>query len=442
MNRLSLLLLKHSRGFENRVAAAITEIEKPTSAVFVEGIRCLFEQEPEREWRDHIEAVAFERFDRFKERRGRMSEIVVVLLSANLILLLFLIFRARPKTSGDSSQALTLLQNQMGSLSQAMADGAARMQDSMRIQQGQLADAAGRMQEGMRQQHGEALRLANEIRSAVDRQLTEVAREVSATKESTQQVFQLAEQLQNLERVLKHQKQRGNLGERSLELILSNMLPPGAYRMQHELAGGETVDAVIMAREGLIPIDAKFPLDNYVRLLEETDEVRRVEHERAFRNDLKLRIDETAKYVRPETLPFALMFVPAEGIYYDLLINDVGAKASARNLVDYAMNEKRVMIVSPTTFAAYLHSILYGFKAFQVEEAAKEIARNVDNLVRHLNAFEDFHRRLGAALSTTVDHYNASAREFGKIDKDVLRITGERMGTELETVERPQADAP
>jgi DNA recombination protein RmuC len=232
-----------------------------------------------------------------------MSEIVVVLLSANLLLLLFLIFRAQPKTSGDSSQALTFLQNQMGSLSQAMADGATRMQDSMRIQQGQLADAASRMQEGMRQQHGEALRLANEIRSAVDRQLTEVAREVSATKESTQQVFQLAEQLQNLERVLKHQKQRGNLGERSLELILSNMLPPGAYRMQHELPGGETVDAVIMAREGLIPIDAKFPLDNYVRLLEETDEVRRVEHERAFRNDLKLRIDETAKYVRPRRFP-------------------------------------------------------------------------------------------------------------------------------------------
>jgi DNA recombination protein RmuC len=135
------------------------------------------------------------------------------------------------------------------------------------------------------------------------------------------------------------------------------------------------------------------------------------------------------------------MFVPAEGIYYDLLINDVGAKANARNLVEYAMNEKRVIIVSPTTLAAYLQSVLYGFKAFQVEQAAKDIARNVENLARHLKAFEDYHRRLGATLSTAVNHYNASSREFGKIDKDVLRITGESMRPELEEVERPQLEA-
>ena len=170
---------------------------------------------------------------------------------------------------------------------------------------------------------------------------------------------------------MKHQKQRGNLGEAALELILSNILPPNAYKLQHQFKNGETVDAVILTKDGMIPVDAKFSLDNYNRIINETDETRKEELEKDFRNDLKKRIDETAKYVRPEegTLPFAFMFIPAEGIYYDLLINEVGAvKVNTRSLIDYASNEKRVIIVSPTTFSAYLQSVLYGFRAFKIEE--------------------------------------------------------------------------
>ena len=145
-------------------------------------------------------------------------------------------------------------------------------------------------------------------------------------------------------------------------------------------------------------------------------------------NDLKARIDETAKYVRPKdgTLPFAFMYIPAEGIYYDLLVNEVGSvKVNTRNLIDYAYNEKKVIIVSPTTFAAYLQSVLYGFKAFKIEESAKEIGKNVEVLGRHLNAYQDYYKKLGVALSTTVNHYNAGNKELGKIDKDVMKITGE-----------------
>ena len=242
--------------------------------------------------------------------------------------------------------------------------------------------------------------------------------------------------------MLKHQKQRGNLGEQSLKLILDNVLPPDAYTLQYQFPGGETVDAVILAKEGLIPIDAKFPLDNYLRIADETDDARRAELETAFKGDLKRRIDETAKYVQPDkgTLPFAFMFIPAEGIYYDLMVNEVGAmKVNTRSLIDYAYNEKKVIIVSPTTFAAYLQSVLYGFKAFKVEETAKEIARNVENLSRHLRAYEDYFRKLGASLSTSVNHYNAAYEELAKIDKDVLRITGDSPGFQPARVERPMA---
>jgi DNA recombination protein RmuC len=281
-----------------------------------------------------------------------------------------------------------------------------------------------------------------ELRELLNTQLRQVAVGVAETKQSTAQVLSAAEQLRDLEKIFRHQKQRGNLGEQSLKLILENILPPGAYEIQYRFPSGEAVDAVIKTKDGLIPIDAKFPLENYLRLINETGEAQRITLETAFVRDLKTRIDETAKYIRPSdgTLPFAIMFIPAEGIYYDLLVNEVGAnKANARSLLEYAINDKNVHIVSPTTFAACLHSILYGFNAFKIEETAKAIAKNVDILSRHLKAYEDCFLRLGGSLKTAVNHYNEASGEWTKIDKDVRRITGTPAGLEvLPSLSRPQ----
>jgi len=330
-----------------------------------------------------------------------------------------------PEVASDAS-GLVLLQQRIDDLGKILDD--------------KLDKGSDRMFESLRAQSDQSRRLMSDITEQVNKQLMEVVKGVSESKESNKQVFTIAEQLQNLEKVLKHQKQRGNLGEASLELILGNILPPGTYQMQYEFPGGETVDAVIITKEGMIPIDAKFSLDNYQRLVSALDDAQRLELEKQFKNDLKLRIDETAKYVRPKdgTLPFAFMYIPAEAIYYDLLINEIGSvKVNTRNLIDYAYNEKKVIIVSPTTFAAYLQSVLYGFKAFKIEETAKDIAKNVEALGRHLKAYEDFYKKVGSSLSTTVNHYNAGAKELGKIDKDVLRITGAPIGLALDTLERP-----
>ena len=353
-----------------------------------------------------------------------MEWLIVALLVANLALMAYLFWR-RPEAKEDM-QSLVLLQQQMQELSRSM--------------ESKLGEGTNRMFESMRAQFGESQRLASDIRDLVAKQLTEVRVEQTKTNESTTRFMVIAEQLANLEKVLKHQKQRGNLGEASLELILGNILPPGSYKMQYEFPGGETVDAVVVTKEGVIPIDAKFSLDNYQRLVNAIDDTQRAELEKLFKNDLKMRIDECAKYVRPKdgTLPFAFMYIPAEAIYYDLLINEVGSvKVNTRNLIDYAYNEKKVIIVSPTTFAAYLQSVLYGFKAFKIEEAAKDIAKNVEALGRHLNAYQEYYRKLGTSLSTTVNHWNTGAKELGKIDKDVLRITGDTAGIELTTVDRP-----
>jgi DNA recombination protein RmuC len=350
---------------------------------------------------------------------------ISLLLLAVLGLLVYLVTSRRPKASEDP-QSLILLQNQMQELARALDT--------------KLGEGNKTMNQFMTSQSEQARALMSTISKQVSDQLLEVVKGVSETKESTKQVFTIAEQLQNLEKVLKHQKQRGNLGEASLELILGNILPPGSYKMQYEFPGGETVDAIITTKEGIIPIDAKFSLDNYQRLINAIDDAQREELEKQFKNDLKARIDECAKYVRPKdgTLPFAFMYIPAEAIYYDLLVNEVGSvKVNTRNLIDYAYNEKKVIIVSPTTFAAYLQSVLYGFKAFKIEETAKDIAKNVENLSRHLKAYEDYYNKLGKSLSTTVNHYMSGNKELGKIDKDVLKITGEAVGFELESVEKP-----
>jgi len=254
-------------------------------------------------------------------------------------------------------------------------------------------------------------------------------------------VVSFADQLKNLEDILKNPKQRGILGEYYLETLLKNVFPPGMYQMQYPFKDGVIVDAVIFVKDKIIPIDSKFSLENYNRIREERDPVERERLEKVFKNDLKNRIDETAKYVRPgeKTMDFAFMFIPAEGIYYDLLINQVGAvKTNTRDLIEYAFIEKKVHIVSPTTFLSHLKMIMQGLKALQIEESAKEIVKRVEELGRHIGSYETYMKKLGGHLGTTVNTYNTAYKELGKIDKDVMRIAGEKAGIDVVAIQGPQ----
>src|SRR3990167_6198644 len=318
-----------------------------------------------------------------------------------------------------------------------------QLQELSRTLDAKMGETTRTMHRAVETQFSESQRLIRDINKEVNEQMMKVVKEVSQVSESSKQVFTVAEQLQNLEKVLKHQKQRGNLGEASLQLALENMLPAGAYHLQYQFPGGDIVDAAIETKDGLICIDAKFSLDNYRRLVYEPDEFRRAELEKEFTSDLKKRIDETAKYIRPKdgTLPFAFMYIPAEAIYYDLLVNEVGSlKVNTRSLIDYAYKDKNVIIVSPTTFAAYLQSVLYGFRAFKIEESAKQIGTQVEGLTRHLKSYDDYFKKVGNSLSTTVNHYNSASKEFGKIDKDVLKITGESTDTEAVLIDKPNRE--
>lgn len=338
---------------------------------------------------------------------------VAVFALVNVAVGWFILRRIRSGEGGG--EGLMLLQNQIQELSRTL--------------DARVSESGKQMHEVFRAQAGEANRLIKEI-----------TQEITTVKEIGRETGKFAEQLKSLQDILKNPKQRGVLGEYYLETVLKNVLPPGMYRMQHPFRDGTIVDAVVYVNERVIPIDSKFSLENYNRLVSAHD-ADKPALEKVFVNDLKLRIQETAKYIRPEegTMDFAFMFIPSEGIYYDLLNNSVGADEN-ESLIQRAASKYKVIIVSPTSFLAYLQTVLQGLKAMQIEKKVDEVIGRVEDLRKHLGAYSEYHSKLGNALGTVVNHFNASGREFRKIDKDILRITGSHNEFEPLVLEKPSQE--
>jgi DNA recombination protein RmuC len=272
--------------------------------------------------------------------------------------------------------------------------------------------------------------------------ITEVTEKLTKLDDTNRQVVNFSEQLKNLQDILRNPKQRGILGEYFLEETLKNVLPPNSYQMQYGFKDGTIVDAVVFVKDKIIPVDSKFSLENYEKILNAKEVEDKEKMEKLFKQDLKNRIDETSKYIKPgeKTMDFAFMFIPSEAIYYDLLINKVGAvQVNTRDLIEYAFKSKHVIIVSPTSFLAYLQTVLQGLRAMQIEESAKEIMANVEKLGRHIASYDDFMKKLGVSMSATVNHYNNASKEFKKIDKDVCKIIGNESKIEASLIDRPKA---
>ncbi len=340
---------------------------------------------------------------------GMVFFLVIIILGFTVVIL----FLQRIHRSRKDDHAFILLQNQINEVNKT------------------LGENLNSTQEALQRQFSQSSRI-----------IQEVTEKLTKLDETNKQVVGFAEQLRSLENVLTNPKQRGILGEYFLETLLKNVLPPAAYQMQYRFKDGEAVDAVIFVEDRIIPVDSKFSLENYNRLVEEQDPAARDRLEKQFKQDVKNRIDETAKYIRPneKTMDFAFMFIPSEGIYYDLLINRIGTiKAQTRDLIEYAFKDKHVIIVSPTSFFAYLQTVLQGLRALQIEQSAQQIRERVEQLQKHLISYDDFMRRLGNNLGTTVNMYNSAYREFKKVDKDVTRITEQESGIEPLEIDKPQA---
>ncbi len=346
-------------------------------------------------------------------------------------------------------QSIMMLQQQLGQLSATLDS---KLSQANKLTQEQAQESTKFMTNASkesRQTLENVTRESREILAKVTDQFNEmnkysqestkqVVHKLTQLDETNKQVVGFSEQLKNLQDILKNPKQRGVLGEYYLEETLKNVLPPNSYEMQYGFKNGEIVDAVVFVDKKIIPIDSKFSLENYERLLNCNDPEEREKIAKSFKEDLKRRIDETAKYVRPgeNTVDFAFMFIPSESIYYDLLVNKVGATSvSSRDLIEYAFKDKHVVIVSPTSFLAYLQTVLQGLRALEINGKAKLIQKNVEKLSKHLQVYEDFHSKLGNQLNTVVNHYKRSTQEFKKINKDVTKITEGKEEFQIEEVE-------
>ena len=347
-----------------------------------------------------------------------IAAVAVGLITTGLVIFLLLRLSRQKEAPKQDDTAFKLLFQQMNELTRTVDH--------------KIGESTRQMGETMRNQFRESANLIKEVTEGLVK-----------LDETNKQVVSFADQLQNLQDILKNPKQRGILGEYYLETLLKNVLPPSNYKMQYAFGNGEIVDAAVFVKDKVIPVDSKFSLENYNRLAEAKDPSEKERLEKLFVNDLKLRIQETSKYIRPSegTMDFAFMFIPHEAIYYDLLVNKIGLVTDdTENLIQRAASKYKVLIVSPTSFLAYLQTVMQGLKALQIEETAKDIVKRVDDLGKHLKSYEEYHTKLGNALGTTVNHYVASGREFRKIDKDILRISGSSMEFEPLVLENPMLE--
>lgn len=354
-----------------------------------------------------------------------METVLIVLLIVILLALGIVLYVVLQKFNElKNASAVELIKTDVTELTRSIAGLQQTMGDK-------LERSSVAMQTGMSKQLGESAKL-----------IAEVTQRLTKLDDTNKRVVDVADELKTLQNVLQNPKQRGVFGEFYLESVLDNVLPVGQYQMQYKFKDGEIADAVVFLDKGqILPIDSKFSLENYNRMIEATGE-ERDKLLAKVKVDLKARIDETSKYIRPaeKTMDFAFMFIPSESLYYDLLINNVGTGGSSRDLIEYAFRDKHVIITSPTSFMAYLQTVLQGLRSLQIEEQAKDIQVRVGKLGQHIAKYDEYMKKLGNALGTTVNHYNSASKEYVKIDKDIVKIAGGDAAVEQLLIDKPRGD--
>ena len=351
-----------------------------------------------------------------------LAIIGIALLGAVIYLITQFQNLSKPKDDGSQKLMLDVMEKMRVSVQDGDDKTRKAMQDQLDKMTKQLSDHQKGSLDTLQKQFGQSAKI-----------IEEVTKKLTQLDETNKQVVGFAEQMKSLENILKNPKQRGILGEYLLESLLGNVLSPHEYEMQYKFKNGEIVDAVIKSKDVIIPIDAKFSLEKYNMIMQEENKKQREVLEKEFKSDLKNRIDETSKYIRPaeNTTDFAIMFIPAEGIYYSLLVYNVGTvEVNTQDLIEYAF-KKHVIIVSPTSFFAYLQTVLHGLNALKVEKSVQEIVKKVGDLGRHLSSYQSFMVKVGNNLGTTVSMYNQASQEFRKIDKDVYKITDGSAGGQI-----------
>jgi len=360
-----------------------------------------------------------------------MDTAIIIFLGAVLIaVLVLIIIQSRPKDAllnqqviDMKNQLLEMKTAQMQSQNQALGRQTELFQQAQKAMSEQLNAITRTVNENLTQTQGNITSQLSQTGSVV----SEIQKKLGALEESTKQMKDIGKDISSLQDILRAPKLRGNLGEYMLEDLLRQVLPAGNFTLQYAFPDGAKVDAVITLGERLIPVDAKFPLESFVRLFEAGDEEGRKKHRKEFVKSFKLRVDEIAeKYIRPDcgTYDFALIYIPAENVFYEAVISD-GLDGRNYGIFNYAV-EKHVIPVSPNSFYAYLMAIAFGLKGLKIEQQTKRILKD---LVKVQEGFAQFYGDfclLGKHLGYASGKYDETAKKAEKFQDRLADFTGVR----------------
>ena len=306
--------------------------------------------------------------------------------------------------------ALTLLQNQVNAVAQQTAQQAEALQAALRGFSGQIGQALDATRKGMDERLDGAARV-----------IQGVSVKLGQLDEASKRIFDVGRDIAGLQEILRAPKLRGNIGELFLDELLGQILPADHYRMQHPFRDGQVVDAVIVLRSGMVPVDAKFPLDNFRQLVAAAGDEARAAARKLFARDVKKHVDAIAeKYIRTDegTFDFALMYIPAENVYYETIIRYDDDKTDLRA---YAL-QKKVIPVSPNLLYAYLMTVAMGLHGLQIEQKADQIRKNLQTICVGFQAFFDEWGTLGGHLQKAQGKYNEANGRLIKFQQQLEQI--------------------
>ncbi len=350
-----------------------------------------------------------------------MMPIILIVAVVIILALVFFIIKKMPATAQDS-QSVLLMQQQIDALRKQVSEtlngntGLINQQIATLTSQvnNQLSSVAAQL---LNSQKSVGERLDNAAKVVGDVNLS-----IGQLSEATKQVFEVGKDIASLHEILRAPKLRGNIGEFFLDGLLSQILPIKFYTLQYAFKSGEKVDAVIRLGQGLVPVDSKFPLENFKKMIEAREEKEKNQARKKFVGDVKKHIDAIfSKYILPDegTFDFALMYIPAENVYYETIIKD---ETSADDSISSYALSKRVIPVSPNSFYAYLQAIVLGLRGMKIEESARNIMETLSRLTGDFEKFKEDFETLGGHISKAAGKFDETSKKLEKFENKLLTV--------------------
>jgi len=373
---------------------------------------------------------------------------IVILLGVLLAVLLFFFWQnARQwremRAGKEKDPAFLLLQQQIDSLRDHVGrslDGNVQLvHQQLSTLSSQISSHLNSVASQLSEQVGTGMGLVQKASQHFSDRVQEVQARMAQLDEANKRILEVGRSIATLQEILRAPKIRGGLGEFLLGDLLAQIMPAEYFAHQYSFRSGERVDAVIRLSQGLVPVDAKFPLENFQKSLLAQEDGAKKNFLKFFAADVKKHVEAIAnKYILPHegTCDFALMYIPAENVYYEAFIKDE-AVGEGKSLREYAF-EKHVIPVSPNSFYAYLHTILLGLRGLKVEESAREILRHLSGLHGQLARFQDEFRKLGKHLEQSKGSFDYAQRQLEKFsDKLAAMETPPLLQTAKESPKEP-----